>query len=110
MLTIHKASAGSGKTYTLTYTYIKMLLGKKSEKGTYSLSTEKNRHRATLAITFTNKATDECISSHVLPESGLKKALTRKTSAPNCTLTAQASEIKRSKRFTNCSAISATSI
>lgn len=59
MLTIHKASAGSGKTYTLTYTYIKMLLGKKSEKGTYSLSTEKNRHRATLAITFTNKATDE---------------------------------------------------
>lgn len=41
MLTIHKASAGSGKTYTLTYTYIKMLLGKKSEKGTYSLSTEK---------------------------------------------------------------------
>lgn len=59
MLTIHKASAGSGKTYTLTYTYIKMLLGKKDEKGEYHLSTEKNRHRATLAITFTNKATDE---------------------------------------------------
>ena len=30
MLTIHKASAGSGKTYTLTYTYIKMLLGEKT--------------------------------------------------------------------------------
>ncbi len=59
MLTIHKASAGSGKTYTLTYTYIKMLLGEKDEKGVYRLSTERNRHRATLAITFTNKATDE---------------------------------------------------
>lgn len=59
MLTIHKASAGSGKTYTLTYTYIKMLLGKKNDDGVYSLSIGKNRHRATLAITFTNKATDE---------------------------------------------------
>lgn len=59
MLTIHKASAGSGKTYTLTYTYIKMLLGEKDDSGIYHLSTDRNRHRATLAITFTNKATDE---------------------------------------------------
>ena len=32
MLTIYKASAGSGKTYTLAYQYIKLLLGKKCEK------------------------------------------------------------------------------
>lgn len=58
MLTIHKASAGSGKTYTLTYSYIKLLLGEK--KGDrYKLSKESNRHRAILAITFTNKATEE---------------------------------------------------
>lgn len=60
MLTIHKASAGSGKTYTLAYTYIKLLLGEKKEDGTYRLSKEHgSRHRSILAITFTNKATNE---------------------------------------------------
>lgn len=62
MLTIHKASAGSGKTYTLTYTYIKLLLGEKSQYGdSYTLApdSDRNRHRAILAITFTNKATEE---------------------------------------------------
>lgn len=62
MLTIHKASAGSGKTYTLTYTYIKLLLGEKSQiNGSYALApdSDRNRHRAILAITFTNKATEE---------------------------------------------------
>ena len=59
MLTIHKASAGSGKTYTLTYSYIKLLRGEKRENGQYRLSHDTNRHRAILAITFTNKATEE---------------------------------------------------
>lgn len=59
MLQIHKASAGSGKTFTLTYNYIKLLLGEKSSSGRYVLSTSHNRHRSILAITFTNKATDE---------------------------------------------------
>ncbi len=62
MLIIHKASAGSGKTYTLTYTYIKLLLGEKSAKdGLYYIapSTDRNRHRGILAVTFTNKATEE---------------------------------------------------
>ena len=58
MLTIHKASAGSGKTYTLTYSYIKLLLGEK-KNDVYRLSGEPNRHRSILAITFTNKATEE---------------------------------------------------
>lgn len=59
MLIIHKASAGSGKTYTLTYQYIRLLLGEKNQKGQYRLSSRSNRHRAILAITFTNKATEE---------------------------------------------------
>lgn len=60
MLTVYKASAGSGKTYRLTYEYIKMLLGYKTDDGSYRLRTQgKEHHRAILAITFTNKATDE---------------------------------------------------
>lgn len=59
MLIIHKASAGSGKTYTLTYQYIRLLLGEKNQNGHYRLSSRSNRHRAILAITFTNKATEE---------------------------------------------------
>lgn len=60
MLSIYKASAGSGKTYRLTYEYIVMLLGQKDDNSRYSLYTSgRNHHRAILAITFTNKATDE---------------------------------------------------
>ena len=46
-LTIYKASAGSGKTFTLSVEYIKLLI-----KDTQS-------YRSTLAVTFTNKATEE---------------------------------------------------
>lgn len=59
MLKIHKASAGSGKTFTLTKSYIKLLLGEKRQDGSYRLSDGINRHRSILAITFTNKATEE---------------------------------------------------
>lgn len=58
MLKIHKASAGSGKTYALTYEYIKLLLGEKIGDS-YRLADNGDRHRGILAITFTNKATDE---------------------------------------------------
>lgn len=66
-LTIYKASAGSGKTYTLAKEYIKLLLGTKNpETGVYTLNSAKyngyrrsRAHRHTLAITFTNKATQE---------------------------------------------------
>lgn len=49
MLHIYRASAGSGKTYQLTKDYIHLLFSSKTENG----------HRHILAVTFTNKATDE---------------------------------------------------
>lgn len=68
MLTVYKASAGSGKTYQLTLHYIKNLLGvKKGEPGderwvlnqAYRDGMHPNTHRQILAITFTNKSTEE---------------------------------------------------
>lgn len=68
MLTIYKASAGSGKTFALAFEYIKLLLGVRHPDGTYTLNHARdnhpghrltNRHRAILAITFTNAATAE---------------------------------------------------
>ena len=47
---LYKASAGSGKTYRLSYAYIALL---------FQHAAEKHPHRNTLAVTFTNKATDE---------------------------------------------------
>ncbi len=61
MLNIYKASAGSGKTYTLTREYITLLLGQRdTTTGRWILNSEpRQAHRNILAITFTNKATDE---------------------------------------------------
>lgn len=67
MLTIYKASAGSGKTYTLAYEYIKVLLGINprtfGREMHYILNAgphrQPDKHREILAITFTNAATDE---------------------------------------------------
>ena len=46
-LKIYRASAGSGKTFTLALEYIKLLI---ADQGAY---------RRILAVTFTNKATAE---------------------------------------------------
>ena len=46
-LTVYKASAGSGKTFTLAVEYIKLLVR------------NPNNYRNILAVTFTNKATEE---------------------------------------------------
>ncbi len=67
MLTIYKASAGSGKTFTLALQYIKMLLGERLADGRYVLNHRRylgrrpssRRHSHILAVTFTNKATAE---------------------------------------------------
>ena len=57
MLKIMKASAGSGKTYSLARTYISILLR----------SQDRYAYRHVLAVTFTNKATDE-MKSRILKE------------------------------------------
>lgn len=61
MLNIHKASAGSGKTFALTQKYLELLLGEKNpETGQWRLRhASEGAHRGILAITFTNKATQE---------------------------------------------------
>ena len=46
-LTVYKASAGSGKTFTLATEYIKLLIRNPLN------------YRQILAVTFTNKATEE---------------------------------------------------
>ena len=58
-LQIIKASAGSGKTFQLAYEYIKLLLGVKNDDGKYSLGKRSEYHQHILAVTFTNKATEE---------------------------------------------------
>jgi len=57
MLNIYRASAGSGKTYRLTQDYIQLLFDPKRERA----------HRRILAVTFTNKATDE-MKTRILKE------------------------------------------
>jgi len=55
MITIYKASAGSGKTYTLTREYLKIIF-----KNEYS-------YKNILAVTFTNKAAEE-MKSRIIKE------------------------------------------
>ena len=57
-LSIYSASAGSGKTFTIAYEYISMML--KAAVGTA------DSYRNILAVTFTNKACDEMKSRIVL--------------------------------------------
>ena len=62
MFTLQRASAGSGKTYTLAKKYIRLLISETGSNGKSRLLTEAeihNRLRSILAITFTNKATNE---------------------------------------------------
>ena len=54
-LTVYKASAGSGKTFRLAVEYIKLLLD------------NPKAYEGILAVTFTNKATDE-MKSRILKE------------------------------------------
>ena len=57
MLKVYRASAGSGKTFRLTRDYIRLLFD----------ADQKNHHRRILAVTFTNKATEE-MKSRILQE------------------------------------------
>ncbi|MGN0188927.1 MAG: UvrD-helicase domain-containing protein [Candidatus Cryptobacteroides sp.] len=59
MMKILKASAGSGKTYNLARTYIELLFR--------GIGEDPRAYRHILAVTFTNKATDE-MKSRILKE------------------------------------------
>lgn len=62
MLKIQRASAGSGKTYALAKTFIFNLIAFKNPEGIWKIRNEKQIEDALLhilAITFTNKATNE---------------------------------------------------
>lgn len=62
MITLQRASAGSGKTYTLTRKYIWFLIAIRNEDGSWRLRTSHEIADGLpriLAITFTNKATNE---------------------------------------------------
>lgn len=83
MINIYKASAGSGKTYTLAREYIKLILGHKDEEGNYRLNRgSRFSHRSVLAITFTNKATEE-MKTRIIHElaviAGLEKGWTKES-------------------------------
>ena len=79
MLNIYKASAGSGKTYRLTLEYIKLLLTADNDNREPILLTEhKKNHSHILAITFTNKATEE-MKSRIIKELALLADLTEKS-------------------------------
>lgn len=61
-LIVQKASAGSGKTFQLALNFIRMTLGDvdpDSGKRRLFYPDVRNRHREILAVTFTNKATEE---------------------------------------------------
>lgn len=78
MLKIMKASAGSGKTWNLARKYISILLG----------SSDRYAYRHILAVTFTNKATDEMKSRilrqlHILATSPEKSGY-RDCFVPSC--------------------------
>ncbi|MEE1120984.1 MAG: UvrD-helicase domain-containing protein [Prevotella sp.] len=63
MLTVYKASAGAGKTFRLALEYIKHVI----------ISPE--RYRSTLAVTFTNKATEEMKTRIMAQLYGLSRGL-----------------------------------
>ncbi len=78
-LKIYKASAGSGKTYTLAKEYISTLLE----------SNDPQEYRHTLAVTFTNKATEEMKSRiikelHILATNPAKSQFVTEKKDPIC--------------------------
>ncbi|HMT28416.1 MAG TPA: UvrD-helicase domain-containing protein, partial [Bacteroidia bacterium] len=88
-LVIYRSSAGSGKTYTLVFEYLKLVLQKPS------------LYRSILAITFTNKATEEMKSRIVESlvaisenkEEDLQKSLSTESGIPLQQITERAAKV-----------------
>lgn len=77
-LIIYRASAGSGKTYTLVREYLKLLL---EPENSTSATWNRNRYQEILVATFTNKATTELRERiirelHRIKEEGSSQMLT----------------------------------
>lgn len=66
MINIVKASAGSGKTFRLAGTYIRLLFNQKKDENNKGYF-DRYSYRHILAVTFTNKATDE-MKNRILKE------------------------------------------
>ena len=94
MLRIYKASAGSGKTYTLTKRYIMLLLTESTPDGQRRLVPPgtRGRHRSILAITFTNKATDE-MKRRIVHELAVLAGMERGWTSPSPYLGEMVSEL-----------------
>jgi ATP-dependent exoDNAse (exonuclease V) beta subunit len=92
-LVIYKASAGSGKTYTLTFEYLKQALA----------TDNSHKFREILAVTFTNKATDQMKSRIIAalstiidaPESDLSSKLSNDLGVNAATLSERAAKVRQ---------------
>ncbi len=73
-LTLYKASAGTGKTYRLTLNYLLLLMGHKNDDRFDPMAFSR-----ILAVTFTNKATEE-MKTRILES--LEKLMTGQTEDP----------------------------
>ena len=71
MLDIYKASAGAGKTFALTLEYFRTIFASPAE------------YKNILAVTFTNKATEE-MKSRIINEKQLCFSIARRVLSMNC--------------------------
>ncbi len=91
MLTISKASAGAGKTFLLTKTYIDML---------FSAHNAKNAHRRILAVTFTKKATAE-MKHRIVKELSVLAKLKQESEVENKERSPFATDLKKKYRLSD---------
>jgi ATP-dependent exoDNAse (exonuclease V) beta subunit len=95
MITVYSASAGSGKTYTLTREYLQLALGPEY----------KFAYRHILAVTFTNKATGEMKARIIKELSSIQKGNQSPMAQEICNLLNITFEVLRQRASTVLSSI-----